>query len=377
MLSLILFERMTKFAPDADRGAVASAPRWFETVALSTFLVISATALPANEATGKPAGKQAPAKENDDVSALVKNLDHPDFAVREASTAKLKQSDEAGVEALTQAGLSGSLESGLRAVDILRHLFLSDDDAAFDAAERGLEKIASEADHAAVAQRAAEVLDENQFTVIQKRSVSRVRKLGGQIQMDRERTVVINGQPMRPKHGWAAAAAIGPRWEGGEAGLRHLTRLRTLRTIYLISGHPLTDEDIQQIQADLPNVTFQHRGAAMLGVSTANSSLGCLIGSVRPGTGAAKGGIRTRDIVVEIAGEAVRSPDDLISIIGTKKAGETVEIVVLRGDPILRYKLTEILNRPGEFAPLLAIAIMNQMRTPVSVTLGEWNIDNG
>lgn len=369
--------RRTSWYPDC-RAANRSATRILAVLALITAVPAFSASAELDSSAAPPTEEQSAQESvSDEIAVLARNLGHRQFAVREAATQELKTKGKAAVEPVTQAALAGSLESGLRAVSILHHIFQSEDDEAFDAAEHSLAEILTEAEHAAVAQRAERVLNENQFSVTQRRSVARVRELGGQVQMERERQILINGEPMRPRQGWALTAAIGKRWKGGAEGLRHLARLKTLMTIYLIHGHQLSDGELQQLQLDLPNVTFQKRGAAMLGVSTGPDTLGCSIGTVRPDSGAGDAGMRTGDVVVEIAGEGVRSPEDLISIIGTKDAGETVEIVILRGDPILRYKLMEVLNQPGQFSPLLAIAILNQMRTTVSVKLGEWNIDNG
>jgi PDZ domain-containing secreted protein len=83
----------------------------------------------------------------------------------------------------------------------------------------------------------------------------------------------------------------------------------------------------------------------------------------------------TGDIVVEIDGKPVRQPEDLIRIVGEHREDQELEIIVLRGDPILKYGLFEMLHQPEQFSPILAIAIMSQMRTKFTVSLGEWSID--
>ena len=41
----------------------------------------------------------------------------------------------------------------------------------------------------------------------------------------------------------------------------------------------------------------------------------------------------------------------------------------------MRYALIEMLTQPEQFSPVLAIAMISQMKTKFTVTLGEWSID--
>lgn len=311
-----------------------------------------------------------------DVKQLATQLTDDQFVVREAATRKLSQLGAAVVESITAVALQEHLEGGLRAVSILETLYLSDDEAAFDSAESSLKRLMAESKSPAVARKAAQTLDDNQFTVTQRRAIAEIRRLGGQVQMQKDFPVIINGEQIRPEQGWAQAAAIGKHWKGGDEGLKHLARLKTLQTVYLVGGHSLSDEGIRDLQNELPDVVFQNRGRAMLGVGTRQDTLGCAVSMVRPDSAAGNAEMRVGDIVVEIAGKAVRQPDDLIGIVGDHDEGETVDIVILRGDPILRYKLIELLTQPDEFSPLLSVAILRQMQTRVTVTLGGWSIDD-
>jgi hypothetical protein len=263
----------------------------------------------------------------------------------------------------------------LRAVSVLEQLYLSEDAVAFDHAEVSLNQLIAQSKLPAVAQKAAQTLENNQFTVTQRRAIAEVRRLGGQIQMQRKIPVLVNGEHLRPEQGWAQAAAISRHWKGGVEGLRHLVRLKSLQTVYLVSGHPLSVEEVEKLKDDMPDTIFQDRGRAMLGVGTRVDTLGCLISMVRPESAAGKAGMRMGDVVVEIAGKPVRQPEDLIELIGEHDEDEQLEIVVLRGDSMLRYRLIEMLTQPEEFSPILAIAIISQMRTKFTVSLGEWSID--
>jgi hypothetical protein len=311
----------------------------------------------------------------DEAEKLAIDLKHQDFAVREAATRKLPLLGPSIIAPVTEVALQENLEAGLRAVSVLEQLYLSDDAVAFDHAEASLNQLIAQSKLPAVAQKAAQTLENNQFTVTQRRAIAEVRRLGGQVQMQREIPVLVNGEHLRPEQGWAQAAAINRHWKGGVEGLRHLVRLKSLLTVYLVSGHPFSDEEVDKLKDDMPDTIFQDRGRAMLGVGTRAYTLGCLISMVRLESAAGKAGMRVGDVVVEIAGKPVRQPEDLIELIGKHDEDEQLEIVVLRGDSMLRYRLIEMLTQPEEFSPILAIAIISQMRTKFTVSLGEWSID--
>jgi S1-C subfamily serine protease len=67
---------------------------------------------------------------------------------------------------------------------------------------------------------------------------------------------------------------------------------------------------------------------------------GVLIINVEPGSGAAKAGLRGTkkdsqgkgDIITAVDGEPVKSVDDLLTILGEKKAGQTVRVTFIRGE---------------------------------------------
>ena len=306
---------------------------------------------------------------------LAVDLKDQDFEVRESATRKLPSLGPLVIAPVTEIALQENLEAGLRAVSVLEELYLSGNPAAIDQAEVSLNRLLAQSKLPAVAQKAAQTLENNHFTVTQRRAIAEVRRLGGQIQMQRETPVMVNGEILRPEDGWAQAAAINRHWKGGEEGLLHLARLKSLQTIYLVSGHRLSEEAIRQLENDMPDTILQTRGRAMLGVGTRQDTLGCSISQVRLESAAAKAGMRMGDVVVEISGKPVRQPEDLIALIGEHAEDEEVEIIVLRADPILRYKLIEMLTQPEEFSPLLAIGIVSQIRTRFTVSLGEWSID--
>jgi S1-C subfamily serine protease len=57
---------------------------------------------------------------------------------------------------------------------------------------------------------------------------------------------------------------------------------------------------------------------------------GALVGDVQPGTPAAEAGLRAGDLVVAAGGRSVRSPQDLIAILGGKSPGDRIDLTILR-----------------------------------------------
>jgi len=310
-----------------------------------------------------------------DIQTLIQSLDAPEFRRRESAMQQLTALGQSVIDRVAEAGCGSSLETGMRAVAILGTLYESRDLEAVDAAGHGLDRIVAEAPQA-VAQQALAMLEKNRFTVRQKRAVEAVRKMGGQVNLETERAVVLDGRAIRPPGGWVRYLAIDREWTGGDEGLKHVAQLDTLMVLYLVSGHPLSSEAIAKLELELPEMEVQYRGAAFLGVATQPDALGCMITQIRAGTAAEQAGLVQGDVVLEIAGQGVRAPEDLIRIIGGYGPGETVDMTILRGEPLERFALVDQLSERDSFSPVLAIALMQQMRRQIPVTLGTWKIDS-
>lgn len=73
---------------------------------------------------------------------------------------------------------------------------------------------------------------------------------------------------------------------------------------------------------------------------------GVLLSGVRPGSPAERAGLAAGDTIVRLAGREVRSLHDLANVLRTLRAGDEVEIAVLRGDTI--RTITVRLGRRGD-----------------------------
>ena len=61
---------------------------------------------------------------------------------------------------------------------------------------------------------------------------------------------------------------------------------------------------------------------------------------VRPGSPAAKAGLRAGDVMVQFAGREIRNLEDFTYMLRTHKPGETVEVTVLRDGKPLAARVT-------------------------------------
>ena len=321
-----------------------------------------------------------PASDASAVQTLAEQLDAPEFARREAATKKLKAMGDSVAAAVTAVGLSGSPEAGIRAVAVLKELYLADEAPAVTAGEVGLKKLRDEGSPA-VAVEAQSALRSHYFTIRQRRAVKAIREMNGQVKFERSRSLMFDGHIVQPPEGWVIAAAVGPDWTGGDEGFRHFSQLDSLQVLYKLKGHPVSDNALGAFKRDLPEVDILDRGAAFLGVTPDTDALGCIIRSILPDSSAAVSGIELMDVVVEIEGEQVQTADDLIEAVAKHGPGEQIRVVVLRFPTFDRqynykYKLTQMQFDPDSFSPLLAIGIMSQVRREIPVTLKKWQINN-
>ena len=67
---------------------------------------------------------------------------------------------------------------------------------------------------------------------------------------------------------------------------------------------------------------------------------GLLVGGVTPGGAAAKAGVKDGDQIVEIGGRPVTNISTYMAIMGDQKAGQPVEIGVMREGKLLKLQVT-------------------------------------
>jgi serine protease Do len=81
-------------------------------------------------------------------------------------------------------------------------------------------------------------------------------------------------------------------------------------------------------------------GSGYLGVYMEESDTGVKVREVTDGAPAGKAGMKAGDVVMSVNGQSVSSPDQLIGVVQKHKAGETVKLVVHRGETVLQLEVT-------------------------------------
>jgi S1-C subfamily serine protease len=67
---------------------------------------------------------------------------------------------------------------------------------------------------------------------------------------------------------------------------------------------------------------------------------GLVVGRVVPGTGAAEAGLQENDIILQVNGEDMNEVEDLINIIARQNVGDTLDVLIIRGEEELTLKIT-------------------------------------
>lgn len=330
---------------------------------------------PEPAANGEAEKPESDGPSDEEIASWVALLSSRDYEERVIATEKLSAAGERAAVAVGKAAVEGSIEVGIRAVLILDKIYKSESGKAIDSAEASL-RLLKKGKHPGVARRATETLKRH-YPIRQERAVVALREMGCQIQFDR--FFGRNRARGLPEHGAVLAVAIGPDWTGGEKGLDQVARLDSLRTVYLLNGHGLSEKSVEGLQKQLPQMTLQKRGAAFLGVGTENDPLGCLIGQVKVNSPAARGDMRDYDVVIAFGGKPILGANDLIEAIAKYGPGEKVKVVVLRDyDRGFQMKraLVEMIHDEDEFHPLAALALMSNMRVELEIELGKWDLSN-
>lgn len=264
------------------------------------------------------------------VSELIAQLDSKDYAARRKATQQLIAHGTAAIPALIEAAEGASLESAVRAVAVLREIYVASEGEAVDVTEAALEQL-TQSSNRSIAGRAHAVL-EQYYVVRQKRAIAAIRELGGVIDttnaQDKE-LLDLEDPNLLLRIG--VYVRLDRDWKGGDEGLRHVKRLTKLQQLYLVKGSGVTEKGEAELRRALPNVNIQHRGQACLGISGGgDDGIGCRVGFVKPGSSADKAGLQTGDLIMTFDGKPSRTFEDLVELIGTHVPGDKVKADIYR-----------------------------------------------
>jgi hypothetical protein len=322
----------------------------------------------------------------DAVSEAANRLNSPRFSDREAASRELIAARAPAVAVLLEVAKEGSLEAAVRAVGILEAIYVSSGDfeesateqllcefddliraylwvdlreaqTTADAAEFALDEL-ERIGRPAVAERADVVL-QSHYEIRERRAISEIERLHGKTIFGgppptsfwnpRANPAPLPNEPQRDAakgRGELTMVIIGPKWSGGDDGLKHVARLKRLHSLYRIEGKQVTDNGMMRLRAALPGLEIQVRAAAKLGIEhrpdlmSPGVEQGCMIESVKPGEAAANAGLRSRDVILRFAGQTVVNFDSLIEILHHYNPGDTVEATISRNEDLKTVQLT-------------------------------------
>jgi PDZ domain len=298
------------------------------------------------------------AAENDPAAALkvalrevARGLESPAFNTREATSEQLISAHASAVPVMLAVANEGNLEAAVRAVGILEAIYIAgdakDQGTTVDEAERALDEL-SRTGRPSVAERADLIL-ESHYDIRERRVVAEIQRFHG---------VPKYGQPGEIGVGWnprfnpapapmdrAAGGSkdkgdltwviLGPKWTGGDEGLKQVARLKRLQTVYRIQGCPVSDEAVVRLRAAIPGVRIEARGAAKLGITHAGTLVndkGCVITEIQEGEAAANAGLRPQDRILRFGDHEVEDFYGLVDLLRNYRPGEIVETVIVRED---------------------------------------------
>jgi predicted metalloprotease with PDZ domain len=121
-----------------------------------------------------------------------------------------------------------------------------------------------------------------------------------------------------------------------DADLRRLTVLTKLRMLDLLGRTGTTDAGVRELQHALPRLVVRRNGQAVLGVGGGPAGGGFLIGLVQPGSAAERAKLKPGDILTHLDGHSLADFPTLVRLISAKRAGDKVELQLLRGGAPLK-----------------------------------------
>ena len=308
------------------------------------------TPTPAGQAqTERPTRAPGNEPSPEQLKGWLDNLKSPDFDAREKATEELIKAGVAAVPGLLEVAQTARLEPGIRSVRILRKLYEAGTIEDFEAAADALEELALGA--SGIAQR-AELALSSRAVERQQRVISRIEELGGEVRLSTRQlsAIMINGSLLQENVPQVDALLIGDDWKGGDDSLKVVRRLQPSVgiTVYVTPACGVSQDALDALMADRPDMEVQHRGSAMLGISCETIEGQLLVAKVQDGSGAEAAGVQVNDIIVKFEGKEITDFQVIIEAIRHRKVGDTLTLEV---------------SRPGM-----------DMITSKAVTLGKWTL---
>jgi PDZ domain len=323
----------------------------FLTLLLGSLCLVGGLAVaPSNAADqGTPAGAAKASPSKDQIAHWIAALDDDHYLVRERATEHLLTAGAAALDPLLAVANSGRPEPADRAIWVLRRLGRAPDDALAVAA---LERVVQLKGRPAIVAKADSELGERSLAMCEQR----LEPLGAKLTLRTEQfdlTNIVRVLQVR----------LGPNWHGTPEDLRAVTNLS--RQLYFdLEGSAIDDSVAKMFEArkKLAYVRFTNtkispaaidalkqrhpdamvllRNHAKLGVGGQSNASGVLVSQVEPNSGAAAAGIAVGDVITTLDGQPVKDFDRLTVQIAQHRAGDKVDVEVIRNGKKMKLPVT-------------------------------------
>lgn len=353
-------------------------------------LIILSVTVPVGAVSADDAGTVDPKSR---VSQILNDLSSADFRTRLAAQAELEYLNEAQIaELATHIDSTSSAEAAVRCTQSLKHHFLHTNPKIVQAAWDTLEGLRSSR-RPVVRDEAIWILQRHWPTRL-RLATARLKEHGALVLLPE--TAAAAQQVRQLKQSKDAPDPVGrlagrmfgrnllsstqvfltDEWKGGPEELKLLQRLPGLQmenggalggnvgggrfpgrgnaddpspaSVFLVAGHPLSDEETQWLKGAFGN-RIQDRGLVMLGI-TSNAAVagkGCPVSSVVAFGSGDAAGVLPGDMITSVGDEVISSFGDLVAELREYSAGDTVPVTLKRssfqrGNPIPTQNLLVI-----------------------------------
>ena len=320
--------RLTGYRPGAIRVLL-----------LSHILLLIIAAMPAVVAiAGLPEGDTA----DGDFSRLLEQLESSSFSVRRQALESLKAIPADQIELLgPSAQQHHSADVAARIVETLEYHYLNEDYTIRSAASLALESLVN-ADRQLIAEHARNALDRN-WRIRIDLAAEELVKFGAILKRD-------DLEEDSPLRGWRSGSSrslkviLTEDWHGGEQGLDVFRRMVALLgphtfsysglSVFLIDGHTLTDEEVNELKNLLGDTRIAPRGKVVLGITgmqqAPGNSEGCLIDEVEPFGSAHSAGLEPGDLITDINGTGIEDFRALVTQLKQYDVNDVLDVKVVR-----------------------------------------------
>jgi hypothetical protein len=262
----------------------------------------------------------------------VADLSRPEFDVRQHAFRQLLLGGDPCLTAVLQEVQreQAALESRLRCAELLRAWY-ADGVSPVDlvALESAVERLQSMP--GGVGERAHEVW-EQQRGPREHRTILRILALGGKVRFEEASFQQAQLELQSPVPA-VNFVAIGRQWRGADDGLKLLTRLSQLRTVYYVAQAPISEQGVQFLKDSQFQVELR---GAFLGVSSFPAGQdgipGLQVYAASAGSPAEKAGIQPFDRIIQVDETEITQFKDLIDFLLHKEPGDRVIFRIVRDD---------------------------------------------